>query len=120
MFNNELNQELTTFEHHMFEYTKLALRRLHDMAIDLTGIKAAVAKNATDVASLIALAQTAISNQNDPALQGQLDTLAQSLGGTNTAIETELASVAPTGATGTAPGSTGSTDGSTGSTGPSA
>lgn len=118
MFNNELNRELTTFEHHMFEFSKLALRRLHDMAVDLTVLKTAAAKNAVDVAALIALAQAAISNQGDPTLQGQLDTIAASLGSTNTAIETELASVAPTGATGPS-GSTG-TDGSTGSTGPTA
>lgn len=118
MFNNELNQELTRFEHHMFEFSKLIARRLHDMAIDLTGLKTAAAQNKTDVAALLVLAQTAISNQGDPTLQGQLDTIAQSLGQSNTAIETELASVAPTGATGPS-GSTG-TDGSTGSTGPTA
>ena len=100
MFNNELNQELSTFEHHMFEFSKLVLRRLHDMAVDLSGLKAAAAKNATDVAALIALTQTAISNQNDPTLQPQLDQLAQSLGQTNTSIETELASAAPAAATG--------------------
>lgn len=94
MFNNELNQELTTFEHHMFEYTKLALRRLHDMALDLTVLTAAAAQNKTDVAALIVLAQKAISTPADPTLQPQLDAIAKSLSDTNASVEAELASAA--------------------------
>lgn len=104
MWNNELNQELTNFEKHLFEKVGSIIRRLHDMAIDLTGLKAAQAKVAADVTALVALAQTAIANQNDPTLQGQLDAITAGLTTSTTAAEAELASVASatgvTGATG--------------------
>jgi hypothetical protein len=103
MWHNELNCEITAFEKHVLDELSLTKRRLHDMAIDLTGLKAAQAKVQTDVTALIALAQTAISNQQDPTLQGQLDAITASLNTSAGTAEAELASAAagPSGSTGT-------------------
>lgn len=120
-WHNELNQELTAFEKHVFDRLMLfpdLQRRLHEMAIDLTDLKAAQVRVQGDITKLIQLAQTAISNQQDPTLQGQLDDITTSLGGAAKTAEDELALAAAgsTGASGTS-GSTG-TDGSTGASGP--
>lgn len=111
MWHNGLNQEITAFEKHVFDTLAIINRRIYDMAIDLSALKAAQAKVATDVIALISLAQTAISNSQDPTLQGQLDDITKGLISSTTAAEAELTSVASgvTGATGPATGTTGAT-----------
>jgi len=113
MWHNELNQEITSFEKHVFDVLGELRERVHhiqirinEMSLDFTKINAALAQNATDTAALIALAQKLISGQSNPADQATLDALAGSVGTSNTAIETELAAANPappagvTGATG--------------------
>jgi hypothetical protein len=109
MWHNDLNQEITAFEKHVFDKLSMLDRRTLQMAINTDALAAAVAKIGVDTTTLIALAQTAINNQGDPTLQGKLDTLTASLSTTDQAIATELASAAgPTGTTG-ASGTTGAT-----------
>jgi len=91
VWNNDLMQNLTAFEHHVFHTLGALERRTHDMALDLTKLTASAARAESAILKLTSLVEAQLAKNPDPAVQAQLDTITLALDNASATAEAEEA-----------------------------